>query len=65
MPSGWGQAFAAKITIPRRARAHTEVDDADVSFVSETSEGARVVALKQTNSGVEISLVRAGKREVQ
>jgi hypothetical protein len=44
---------------------HTEVDDADVAFVSETSEGARVVALKQEDAGVEISLVRAGKREIQ
>jgi hypothetical protein len=44
---------------------HMEVDDADVAFVSETSEGSRVVALKQKDAGVEISLVRAGKREVQ
>jgi len=44
---------------------HTEVNDADVAFVSETSEGARVVALKKTDAGVEISLLRAGKREVQ
>lgn len=48
-----------------RARVHTEVDDPEVSFVSETSEGARVVALKQEDAGTEISLVRAGKREVQ
>ena len=49
----------------RDAHAHTDVVDADVSFVSENSDGARVVALKQKDESVEISLVRAGKREVQ
>jgi hypothetical protein len=44
---------------------HTEVTDADVAFTSETSDGARIVALKQKDPGVEISLLRAGKREVQ
>jgi hypothetical protein len=48
-----------------RRHVHTEVHDADVAFTSETSEGTRVVALKKTDADVEISLLRAGKREIQ
>ena len=44
---------------------HTEVNDADVAFISEASDAARVVGLKKTDAGVEISLLRAGKHEVQ
>jgi hypothetical protein len=48
-----------------KGHVHTEVNDADVAFTSETSDGARIVALKQKDAGVEISLLRAGRREVQ
>jgi hypothetical protein len=44
---------------------HSDASDADIAYVSEGSDNARVVGLKRTEDGVEISLVRAGKREVQ
>lgn len=37
----------------------------DIAFIEEKEDGARVVALKKHSSGVEIVLVRAGKREAQ
>jgi hypothetical protein len=38
---------------------------ADVAFINDTGEGARVVALTRKPHGVEITLVRAGKKEIQ
>jgi hypothetical protein len=40
-------------------------DHADVVYVNDSGDGARVVALTARSPGVEISLVRAGKKEVQ
>jgi len=40
-------------------------NSADVVYVNDTGDGARVVALTAKSPGVEISLVRAGKNEVQ
>jgi hypothetical protein len=39
--------------------------DADVAFVAETEDRARVVALKRSGGEVKITLVGAGKREPQ
>jgi hypothetical protein len=41
------------------------VSDADVAFVDDKGNGARVVALTKTDDGVKINLVRVGKRETQ
>jgi len=41
------------------------VSDADVAFVEDRGAGARVVALQKKSGIVEISLVRAGAKEVQ
>jgi hypothetical protein len=40
-------------------------NDADVVYVNDTGDGARVIALKNESSGVEIMLLRAGKKEIQ
>ena len=40
-------------------------NNADVVYVNDSGDGARVVALTAKSPGVEISLVRAGKNEVQ
>lgn len=40
-------------------------DNADIVYVNDSGDGARVVALTAKPPGVEISLVRAGKKEVQ
>jgi hypothetical protein len=40
-------------------------DNADIVYVNDSGEGARVVALTAKSPGVEISLIRAGKKEVQ
>ncbi|MGH9714635.1 MAG: hypothetical protein ACRD5M_15170 [Candidatus Acidiferrales bacterium] len=39
--------------------------DADAVFVNDTSDGARVVALTEKSGGVDIELIRAGKKEIQ
>lgn len=39
--------------------------DADAVFVNDTDDGARVVAITDKYSGVEIELIRAGKKEIQ
>jgi len=39
--------------------------DADIVYVNDSGDGARIVALKAKSPGVEIYLVRAGKKEVQ
>ena len=39
--------------------------DADIVYANDGGDGARVVALTAKHSGVEISLIRAGKKEVQ
>jgi len=38
---------------------------ADVDFESKSSEAARIVALTKQSSGAQITLVRAGKKEIQ
>jgi hypothetical protein len=40
-------------------------DGANVVYVNDSGDGARVVALTAKSPGVEISLIRAGKKEVQ
>jgi len=40
-------------------------DKADIVYVNDSGDGARVVALTAKSPGVEISLIRAGKKEVQ
>ena len=40
-------------------------DGANIVYVNDSGDGARVVALTAKSPGVEISLVRAGKKEVQ
>jgi hypothetical protein len=40
-------------------------DNADIVYVNDSGDGARVVALASKSSEVEISLLRAGKKEVQ
>jgi hypothetical protein len=45
---------------------HANVDsNADVAYVDDRGNGARVVALTQEDVAVKISLVRVGKRETQ
>jgi hypothetical protein len=45
---------------------HANVDsNADVAYVDDRGNGARVVALTKEDDGVKISLVRVGKRETQ
>jgi hypothetical protein len=39
--------------------------DADIVYVNHSGDGARVVTLTAKSGGVEIALVRAGKKEVQ
>lgn len=39
--------------------------DADIVYVNDSGDGARVVALKDGSSSVEIRLLRAGKKEIQ
>jgi hypothetical protein len=39
--------------------------DADIVYVNRSGDGARVVTLTAKSPGVEIALVRAGKKEVQ
>lgn len=39
--------------------------DADVAFVDDHGDGARVVALTRKSEGVEIALVRVGKKQTQ
>jgi hypothetical protein len=39
--------------------------NADAVYLNDSGDGARVVALKAKSPGVEIALVRAGKKEVQ
>lgn len=46
-------------------RPRFNTGDADIVYVNDAGDGARVVALKDGSSGVEISLVRAGKKEIQ
>jgi hypothetical protein len=41
------------------------VSSEDVAFISEKSEGVRVVALKKTFNGVDIALVRIAQKEAQ
>jgi hypothetical protein len=38
---------------------------ADIVFKNESGEGARIVALAKNSSGVEITLLRFGKKEIQ
>jgi hypothetical protein len=42
-----------------------KLNDDDVAFVDDRHNGVRVVALKKTSSGTEITLVRVGKKETQ
>ena len=42
-----------------------KLNDDDVSFVDDRHNGVRVVALKKSSSGTEITLVRVGKKETQ
>jgi hypothetical protein len=42
-----------------------KLNDDDVSFVDDHHNGVRVVALKKSSSGTEITLVRVGKKETQ
>ena len=51
----------------RRTHYVRGVDDdgANIVYVNDSGDGARVVALTAKSPGVEISLVRAGKKEVQ
>lgn len=39
--------------------------DQDLAFVDDHGDGVRLVALKRTNEGVKITLLRLGKREAQ
>lgn len=50
-----------------RSRTHSYHggENADVAFMEDRGAGARVVALKKTSPGVEISLIRAGVKEAQ
>jgi hypothetical protein len=53
---------------PKADRSHHEAhvdSDADVAFVDDKGNGARVVALTKKDDGVRINLVRVGKRETQ
>jgi hypothetical protein len=43
----------------------TDSDNANIVYVNDSGDGARVVALTSKSSGVEIALIRAGKKEVQ
>jgi len=50
----------------RKFQGDDKVDHkADVAFVDDRGDGARVVALTKKDSGVSIALVRVGKRETQ
>jgi hypothetical protein len=42
-----------------------KVEDQDIAFVSDREDLVRVVALKRRGAGVEIALLRIGKRETQ
>jgi len=42
-----------------------KLNDDDISFVDDRHNGVRVVALKKSSSGTEITLVRVGKKETQ
>ena len=42
-----------------------KLNDDDVAFVDDRHNGVRVVALKKSSSGTEITLVRVGKKETQ
>src|ERR1700685_4159220 len=46
-----------------RSNGAVKLNDDDVSFVDDRHNGVRVVALKKTSSGTEITLVRVGKKE--
>jgi hypothetical protein len=54
-----------------RQGAHTKIrgvdttSDADLAFVDDQGDGARVVALTRKSDRVEIALVRVGKRQTQ
>ena len=41
------------------------ISDADMAFVDDRGDGARIVALTDKNNCVEIALVRVGKKETQ
>ncbi len=41
------------------------INDNDVAFVDDHHNGVRVVALKKTSEGTQITLVRIGKKETQ
>lgn len=49
--------------IERWGRA--DLGDADLAFVDDTGDGARIVALKSIRDGTKITLLRVGKQEVQ
>lgn len=42
-----------------------QMSSVDVAFVDDSGEGARVIGLKRSGDGTEISLFRIGKREFQ
>ena len=44
---------------------HAMINDNDVAFVNDHHNGVRVVALKKTSEGTQITLVRIGTRETQ
>ena len=46
-------------------RAHFDMGEQDLAFVDDRGDGARLVALKKTDTGVKITLLRVGKREAQ
>ena len=45
--------------------AKISVSDEDLAFVDDRGDSVRLVALKRTNDGVKITLLRLGKREAQ
>jgi hypothetical protein len=47
------------------ALIHLDVNDADVSYISDDGDAVRIVGLTQRGDGVEIGLARMGKAEVQ
>jgi hypothetical protein len=61
-----GPAYRREKSGHRTHYVHGMADDnADVVYVNDSGDGARVVALTAKSPGVEISLIRAGKKEVQ
>jgi len=61
-----GPKFHREDDVKKSSSKHIEhVSDADVAFEYESDDGTRIVALKKKSPGVDITLFRAGKKEIQ